>query len=162
MTAIYGTVDCLPNRQARATYYLNSGPLTREEFREQSKHLSGFIQAIWCPLSHELSIQWVNSTTPGKGVGTALLATCVQEGLKAGLTSVKLDDMSDRFMDDHNLYINMGMSYDEEYFPEMSGSADIMLQHWETLKSTGINPPLLYHNWEKENSQISTSQELEI
>jgi hypothetical protein len=164
---LYGTISPLPDGQALAIYYLHNEPLTKQEFTRIAKTLPGYIQAVWCPKLNELAVQYVNSTKSGIGVGTALLALCVQEGQKAGLTSVTLDDMSDRFMQEHNLYLNMGMTYKEPYLPEMIGSSETILDCWESVKHECINPQLQYLNSDSPESyhveavNTPTSQEQE-
>jgi hypothetical protein len=140
---LYGTLTKLPSGQIKAVHYFNKNQLTRLEF--QTTIIPGFIQSVWCPISKILTIQYINSIMNGVGLGYALMAACIEDGCRAGMKIAELDDMSDRFMKDHNLYVNMGFVYIELGLPEMVVQIDDVV-----YPKSLLNPHCQRQNWEEE------------
>jgi hypothetical protein len=149
---LYGTLSHLPSKQIKAIYYFHDRPLTCSEFC--NTQVAGFIQSIWCPITKVLTIQYVSSRINGIGLAYALMAACIEDGQRAGMETVELDDMSDRFMQDHNLYVNMGFAYTSEGSPEMVAQTELVLNIWEDMKV--IKRPLdirrQSQNWEEDDN----------
>ena len=62
------------------------------------------------------------STFPGhgrKGYASQLIRRALWEARRNGCSYVKLDDFSDGFGTDHNVYVNNGFKYEHVGFPEM-------------------------------------------
>jgi len=57
-----------------------------------------------------------------KGCGTKLMMYSCKEQYDNGIKYIELDDCSERYREDHNIYVKFGMKYVDEYGPEMSGS----------------------------------------
>ena len=54
-----------------------------------------------------------------KGYGTQLIRRALWEARRNGCSYVKLDDFSDGFGTDRNIYVKNGFKYEHDGFPEM-------------------------------------------
>ena len=55
----------------------------------------------------------------GQGYGKMVLSDIINYCLKKGIKKIYVDDMSDRFNQSNNIYINFGFKYIDVNFPEM-------------------------------------------
>lgn len=65
------------------------------------------------------TIIYLNSIKQNKGYGSNLLRECINDCLKLGAVLFTLDDMSDRYRSQHNIYTKFGFVYIHEHGPEM-------------------------------------------
>ena len=64
------------------------------------------------------------------GFGTYLLFIAILYSKTQDISKVTLDDMSDGYRTDHNIYLNMGFTYeDEDSGPEMEGDIDEIISY---------------------------------
>ena len=54
-----------------------------------------------------------------KGYATRLLKFAINKSIKKGLYIIELDDMSDNFRKQHNIYVKHGFGYVSDHGPEM-------------------------------------------
>lgn len=67
---------------------------------------------------HIISIN-INNIYQNKGNGTTLLYNLIKYCKNNNIKTIFLDDMSDRFNQQHNIYLKFGFTYIEYGFPEM-------------------------------------------
>jgi GNAT superfamily N-acetyltransferase len=121
-------------------YYISSKELCVQELKMYYKLLPGFIEVIFHPSCKEMTVIDIKSTYTGKEYGSHLLVHACNEAKKRGITKVILDDCSDRYRAEHNIYIKLGLTYDDCVFgPEMSGDIDFM-----SSRRLRNNPPVIY------------------
>ena len=77
-----------------------------------------------------------NQKFRGRGIATFLMiiVSYLNKGKK-----ITLDDMSDKSRKRNNIYLNIGMKYEENYGPEMIGDCDIVYSHFERFKKKYVN-----------------------
>ena len=71
--------------------------------------------------NNNCTITSINIIKPNKGYGTILLNEVIKD-IKEYFSNIKqidLDDMSDQFRKEHNIYIKFGFKYINDYGPEM-------------------------------------------
>lgn len=57
----------------------------------------------------------------GRGHASRLLKQVMREAKKAGMRTIELDDMSDRYRQEGNIYLAHGLRYVSDSGPEMTG-----------------------------------------
>jgi len=70
---------------------------------------------------------YVPSDMRHRGVGRNLMLHIATECISTGCRRINLDDMSDRYNQDDNIYVNMGFTYRPCYTPEMYCSPHTVL-----------------------------------
>lgn len=80
----------------------------------------GYLQFIKHASENKLTIisLYVSPIFQGKGYGSSLLKNVIKFAKKQEYL-ITLDDMSDRFRSDHNIYIKNGFKYTDSSGPEM-------------------------------------------
>lgn len=69
---------------------------------------------------------YVHPDERGKGIGSRLLYLCTNIVSLFRIQSIKLDDMSDFYGKEENIYIKSGFIYDDTTGPEMTGRVSVI------------------------------------
>jgi hypothetical protein len=124
-------------------YYIYKKKLSLEKLKK-NKQLSAFIEVVFQPQDKNITIINLQSKLQGKEYATHLILHICKNAKNKGISTITLDDCSDRYRSDNNLYTKIGMTYDnEDGGPEMSGKIDDILKY-RTLTET----PTIYFNQE--------------
>jgi len=79
----------------------------------------GLLHAIVCDNICNIISLNVNERYQNKGYGSILLSNLIDHCKNNKITCIMLDDMSDRFNQKNNIYLNFGFNYITSGFPEM-------------------------------------------
>lgn len=115
-------------------YYIGDKRLTLPEFKEQAAQLPGYVQTVWDFSDSSVGVIYVNSTVPGRGLGTLLLSISIISAGNEGIEQVVLDDDSDNYRKPNNIYIKLGLRYEEEDGPEMIGKTKTVTRKWRRIR----------------------------
>ena len=102
-------------------YYIHNRKLNIQELKQQYNSLTASISVVTND-DQEITIADLQSTQHGKGYAMHLLKKACKEALSNNIINIILDDCSDNYRQNHNIYTKMGLQYLEEYGPEMTGS----------------------------------------
>lgn len=102
-------------------YYISNRELCIQELQIYHKNLC-VIEVIFHKNDGTMSVLDLQSTVPGKEYGTHLIIKACNEAEKRDISIVTLDDCSNRYRKSHNIYTKLGMTYEEDWGPEMTGS----------------------------------------
>jgi ribosomal protein S18 acetylase RimI-like enzyme len=69
-----------------------------------------------------ISNLWVKESLRGQGIGTYLLKKFIKNLDDLGVIHVELDDVSDNYKKNKNIYIKFGFKYKRDDGPEMTAS----------------------------------------
>jgi len=72
--------------------------------------------------NNQVEVNFLISNRKGLGIGTLLLLIVVADACDKGLETILLDDDSDNYNQDNNIYLKLGLHYCEDYGPEMEGN----------------------------------------
>jgi hypothetical protein len=118
-------------------YYIYDKEISIQELKYIYNILPGFIEVVF---HQNMTVINLQSIYPGNGYGTHLMIHACNEAKKRGISTITLDDCSDRYRSQHNIYTKIGMKYDNEnYGPEMNGN----IKDISTYK-TDSNSPVIY------------------
>lgn len=122
-------------------FYINTTELTVTSLKKQLDILPACVSANI--EDKEIAIISLHSSI--KGCGTLLLyAVILYAYHNFDVENITLDDMSDRFGMQNNIYIKLGMKYIEPCMPEMIGSVKYVSRKWRRYKQKR-NKTLLNH-----------------
>ena len=116
-------------------FYLYDSTVPLRELN--SKDVIGYVNFYIDKEESDINISYlsVNENIEGfdlrrSGFGTYLLFIAILYSKTQGISKVTLDDMSDGYRTDHNIYLNMGFTYeDEDSGPEMEGDVDEIISY---------------------------------
>lgn len=120
-------------------YYMCWKKLCAQELKMYYKLLPGFIEVVFHNDDRGMTVIDLQSTVPDKEHGTHLMKHACTAALSRGITKVRLDDCSDRYRKDHNIYTKVGMLYETDGGPEMTGNAIDIAAYM-----TDTEPPQIY------------------
>ena len=124
----------------QVVYYMNGGKeLSIQELKQFYKNIPGYILVVFLPEERNMIINNIESSQTGKEYGTHLFVHACNEAKKRGITTVTLDDCSDRYRQPHNIYTKLGMKYDEDGGPEMTGKVEEISNYKPTTKTPFID-----------------------
>jgi hypothetical protein len=114
--------------------YIGKEYLTLDEFKINVNNLPAYIE-VCCDLNdNTIIILYLNSTIKGKGYATLLLFNVIQMALEDGIINIQLDDVSDNYRKQDNIYTNIGLKYEEEDSCEMIGTTEIVMSKLDYFK----------------------------
>lgn len=117
-------------------YYIAGKEFCIQGLKMYHKILPGMIEVIFHPES--MSIIDLHSARPGNGYGTHLIVHACKEAVKLGITKVTVDDCSDMYRQENNIYTKVGMKYEDDG-PEMFGSVNEIAEY-----KTSFDAPVIY------------------
>lgn len=121
-------------------YYIGSTLLTIKEFKQEASTLPAYIETIWKFSTKEIYINFVNATISKCGFGTLLLYMSIITSREEGIETVILDDSSDRYRKNNNIYSNIGLRYSvKDDGPEMEGHTKNVERKWRRIRKKYIN-----------------------
>lgn len=102
----------------RFLYYYGSVRLPLDSFKtpNDTNGVSATIEFV--KIDGDIFITWLESKIQGKGYASRLLNICKDIVIESG-TDVYVDDCSDRYRCEHNIYIKEGFAYVNDDGPEM-------------------------------------------
>lgn len=101
-------------------YYISNSPMCVQELKIYHKSITGLVEVIF----HSDSMTVIDLQSRRKGNGSALVVHAAKEAIKRGIDRIDLDDCTDLYNRDDNIYLKMGMKYvSAGDGPEMVGSA---------------------------------------
>jgi len=121
-------------------YYIAKRQFCIEEIKQIYKTLPASIEVLFIPKDVSMSVIDLRSTNHGKEYATHLFLHACREAKKRGISTITLDDCSDRYRKHHNIYTKLGMKYnDETGGPEMTGKVEDISKY-----KTITNTPFIY------------------
>jgi hypothetical protein len=126
-------------------YYIARKEYNIQELKIYHTLIPGLIQVVFDKKEQLLTVIDLKSYHPGKEYATHLMIHACKEAKKRGITNITLDDCSDRYRNNNNIYIKLGMNYEyEKDGPEMIGYVDKISKY-----KTSHDSPTIFS---KENS----------
>lgn len=115
-------------------HYIYKRELSIKELKINNKILPGIIEVIYHKPTKikegTMNVTNLNSNKPGHEYGIHLMIKAVKDAKKRGINNIILDDFSDRYRCDHNIYTKLGLKYeDPDGGPEMVGLVDDILKY---------------------------------
>lgn len=105
-------------------YYMAPIPMCVQEFKDFHRHLDGVLEVIIT--DNSMTIISIVSKIPG--CGTDLMRACIAYAHSRGVVEITVDDCSERYRRDHNIYVKFGMTYNSLDGPEMTGDVSRAMQ----------------------------------
>ena len=100
-------------------YYFADKKLSIEEIKMYYKNIPALIEVVYSDCMTVINLQ---SNDNGKGYAISLLVHASKEAIKRGILYIELDDCSDGYRKNYNIYTKLGIEYvDFESGPEMKG-----------------------------------------
>ena len=99
-------------------------------------NLLSLLDTIWDFNEKKVGILGIHTSLNQRNKGYAsllIIISCIIAE-KFGLDRIELDDCSDNFKKEKNLYTNLSFRYIEDGFPEMIGSVKQIIKQWEKIK----------------------------
>jgi hypothetical protein len=97
---------------------------TINEFNHNIDQVVGYIEVV---LESVLIVKYLRSFKKRIGIGSKLLLHVCEIAKRQGINTIELDDCSDRFGYDRNIYIKLGLIYINLNYPEMTGDIKTIL-----------------------------------
>jgi hypothetical protein len=104
-------------------YYISKKEIGLHNLKQVFKTLPAYIEVIFIK-NDSMSVIDLHSTKHGKEYALHLIINACHEAQKRGISTITLDDCSDRYRQSNNIYTKLGMKYDDEIGPEMTGKVD--------------------------------------
>jgi hypothetical protein len=125
-------------------HYIYRRELSIQELKMYHKILPGFVEVVYNkPTPTEegsMIVIDLQSNNPHHEYGTHLMMKAAEGAKTRGIENITLDDFSDRYRVDHNIYIKLGLTYeDHDGGPEMVGLVDDVLNY-----NTNTEPPKVW------------------
>lgn len=130
---LYYTIKIQNTEQIRFVIYVGSKSISVDEYNRQDIVLPGFIESVINIKEWVLYILYVNSDLSRKGIATLLFLAAVYMAHGYGLETVCLDDNSSGYRSKSNIYLNLGLEYNEDYGPEMTGRISEIVKLWSKM-----------------------------
>ena len=110
-------------------YYIGETRLSLYEFqhRHPDEPLPAYVSTVFDLNEKTMTVTWIHSSIPNKGYGTTLMGEVAIAAKLAGVETILLDDMSDRYRKPHNIYTKLGLKYENNEGPEMIGNVNTLL-----------------------------------
>lgn len=104
--------------------YLGNQKWNIKEIQENIRKTKSYIQFVTNQERNETTLLWLQSNVRGKGYARFLFEYMINYSKENGIKKILLDDCSENFRKEHNIYVNFGVKYIDDYGPEMEGNVD--------------------------------------
>ena len=122
-------------------YYISKKEFSIQEIKQIYQDLPASIEVLFSPKDYSMSVINLHSNNHGKEYATHLFLHSCRQAKKRGISIITLDDCSDRYRKNGNIYTKLGMKYsDETGGPEMTGEVDY-ISKYETITDV----PVIYY-----------------
>lgn len=108
-------------------------PRKEKDFHTESGIVLGFINTLFDYVYKRVEVNFLRSFKGKCGIGTLLLLLVLKEADEKGMITVILDDDSDNYRLENNIYKKLGFVYCGEYCPEMEGVIKEIIGKWSEM-----------------------------
>jgi len=115
-------------------YYIGDNRLTFQEFQQDALSLPAYIETIWNFTENELIVLMVHSTVQKRGFATLLLFISMITAGEEGIDNITLEDNSDNYRKKNNIYLKIGLRYEDKNDPKMVCSTWDIMRMWNIIK----------------------------
>jgi hypothetical protein len=125
-------------------YYIANKKLCVQELKTYHKLIPGFIEVVFHPDEKSMTVIDLHSARPGNSYATHLMVYACNEAVKRRISTITLDDCSDNYRKNRNIYTNVGMKYvNSEGGPEMIGNTKTISMYEPSTVSPMIYETIL-------------------
>jgi hypothetical protein len=108
-------------------YYISPKELTLYDLKKNYLNLEGIMEVIHSYKEGVMIVTNIQSLV--KGNGTLLMIHASKCAVEENIKFIELDDCSNKYRKSHNIYSKLGLSYVNEFGPEMSGELGIISKY---------------------------------
>lgn len=120
------------SKQYGEIYYINDKKVSISYLNKHSEKLPACLS---CHITDENEVFVSSLHSKVRGCGTLLIYAVINDMFYTPVDTICLDDMSSRYGQTDNIYIKLGMKYNEVGYPEMEGNIKSIFRRWRRYKN---------------------------